>query len=146
MKNREPVTSDRNKSLEELDGQRWGKPEYDSHLVMECHRLRRVPLRSFTVENLRIMIGQSIGLDHLVPLALERLQENPLAEGDFYPGDLLVALLGADAKFWLAHPQMREHLVTITERAISLCAEAPDRDIETLTTAFIEFKKRQTTR
>lgn len=47
---------DRNKSLEQLEGQDWGEPTYDSHLVTECHRLRRVPLREFTTENLRIMI------------------------------------------------------------------------------------------
>ena len=64
-----------NKSLQQLDGQDWGEPAFDSRLVVECHRLRRVPLRDFTVENLRITIGQSIGLEHLVTLVLERLHE-----------------------------------------------------------------------
>src|SRR5436190_23899188 len=94
------VKSDRNKSLQQLEGQDWGNPTSDSYLVTECHRLRRVPLRDFTVEDLRITIGQNIGLEHLVPLALERLQDNPFAEGDYYPGDLLVSLLGAEMRFW----------------------------------------------
>ena len=60
---------DRSKSLEELEGHDWDEPTYDSGLVTECHRLHRVPLCDFTVENLRITIGQIIGLEYLVPLA-----------------------------------------------------------------------------
>jgi len=49
------------RTLEELEGERWGEATYPSHLVNECHRLRTVPLRLFTIENLRIMLGQNIG-------------------------------------------------------------------------------------
>jgi hypothetical protein len=52
----------RRKSLQELERDGWGQPDYDSHLVQTCHRLRRVPLADFTTEDLRIMIGQKIGL------------------------------------------------------------------------------------
>jgi hypothetical protein len=51
---------DRAKSLQELEGHDWGDPSYDSHLVTECHRLHRIPLCDFTVEDLRITIGQNI--------------------------------------------------------------------------------------
>jgi len=70
---------DRSKTLQQLDGTDWGEPTFDSHLVQECHRLHRVPLRDFTVEDLRITIGQDIGLEYLVPLALERLHADPFA-------------------------------------------------------------------
>ena len=83
---------DRSKSLQHLEGQDWGEPTYDSHLVTECHRLRRIPLRDFTAENLRIMIGQQIGLPYLIPLALEMLRGDPFTAGDLYEGDLLAAV------------------------------------------------------
>ncbi len=35
------------------------------------------------------MIGQKIGLDDLIPLALESLEDNILLEGNFYCGNLL---------------------------------------------------------
>lgn len=35
------------------------------------------------------MIGQKIGLDYLIPLVLESLEDNILLEGNFYCGDLL---------------------------------------------------------
>ena len=46
-----------NKSLQELEAKDWGEQAYDSYLVTTIHRLRRVPLREFSVEDLRIMIG-----------------------------------------------------------------------------------------
>ena len=97
------TSPDLDKSLQELEQSDWGEPTYDSHLAPTVHRLRRVPLREFSVEDLRIMIGQSIGLPYLVPLPLEHLRENPLAEGDFYPGDLLKNILTADPTFWRQH-------------------------------------------
>ena len=46
------------------------------------------------------MIGQGFSLEHLVPIALEKLSENPFAEGDYYPGDLLKAVLSIKWDFW----------------------------------------------
>jgi hypothetical protein len=93
------------RTIEELDGDRWGPPEYDSHLVLEAHRLRSVPLGDLTVENLRLLLGQQIGTQWLMPLALVRLNDDPLAEGDLYPGDLLISVLGTDATYWPSHPE-----------------------------------------
>jgi len=139
---------DRSKSLQQLEGEDWGEPTYHSHLVKECHRLRRVPLCDFTVEDLRIMIGQSIGLEYLVPLALERLQADPYAEGDYYPGDLLVNVLRSDARFWRRQPEFGQQLVTITERAIepsrTLPADADETEAGYIAEAYAEFKKGQT--
>jgi hypothetical protein len=139
---------DRNKSLQQLDGEDWGQPTFDSGLVKECHRLHRVPLRNFTVENLRMMIGQDIGLEYLIPLALERLSADPFAEGDCYPCDLLVNTLGADAGFWQGHPELRDELMAISERAISLFPTMPEVATKTVTRAvtraYEDFKRRQT--
>ena len=107
---------DRSKSLQQLDGQDWGKPTYDSRLVTECHRLRRVPLCQFTVEDLRIMIGQHISLEYLMPLALEHLRSDPLAEGDHYSGDLLSAVLRAGRDVWQQHPDWRDEVAGIAQR------------------------------
>src|SRR5258708_12391384 len=90
---------ERNKSLQDLDGQDWGEATFPSYLVRTCHALRRKPLRDFTIEDLHIMIGQNIGLEYLVPLAIERLQRDPFAAGDFYPVDLLVNVLTLESSF-----------------------------------------------
>jgi contact-dependent growth inhibition (CDI) system CdiI-like immunity protein len=81
--------------------------------------LRHVPLREFNSEDLRIMIGQNIGLQYLVPLALERLDRHSLTHGDYYPGDLLASTLRADHNFWRDHVKWRTQLQRIAERTLT---------------------------
>lgn len=94
------------KSLDSLEKTDWGKPTYTSHLVKTVHRLRKVPLNEYTTEDLRTMIGQNIGLDFLIPLAIERLSEYLFAEGDLYEGDLLQAVLNSKSGFWEKNPSL----------------------------------------
>ncbi len=120
-----PSLSDeeRNKSLQELDGHDWGDGGFfPSHLVLTCHALRRKPLRDFTIEDLRIMIGQNFSLDYLVPLAIEHLQHDPFAAGDFYEGDLLASVLKVKSSFWHKRPDLR-HAV---EDIIALIPSFPE--------------------
>lgn len=108
-----------NKTLEQLDGQDWGEPNYPSHLVAECFRLRHVPLKDFTDDDLRRLIGQHMSLDWLVPLALMRLYDEPFA-GDSYDGDLLNAVLSLPDDFWNGHPDLRDSRSVIVIRAMDL--------------------------
>ncbi|MCK0142526.1 contact-dependent growth inhibition system immunity protein [Aliiroseovarius sp. F20344] len=85
------IASLANKTLEEIDGQHWGTPCCASYIEATCASLRKKPLGQFTTEDLRIMIAQDIGAEVLKPFALEVLRQDPLAEGDYYPGDLLEA-------------------------------------------------------
>lgn len=90
-------------SIEQITKEVWGEPSYSSHLVMTCHALRKKPLKDFTVEDLRIMIGQNMNPDLLIPVAIPVLENDICAEGDFYPGDLLNNVLRSDPAYWLAH-------------------------------------------
>ena len=81
-----------------------------SYLIKTCNALRKKQLQDFTTEDLRIMIGQGIGLDFLIPLAIETLKENLFAEGDMYEGDLLKSVLNVDTKFWDDHKDNWEQL------------------------------------
>ena len=91
----------RQKTLENLEKDYWSNPDFDSHLVSRCHELRKVKLDNFTIEDLRMMIGQQIGLDYLIPLALEVLTIDLFAEGDFFEGDLLKNVLSIKTDFWV---------------------------------------------
>ena len=74
------------------------------------HALRSKPIDEFTIEDLRLMIQQQIGLRYLVPIALQHLRKDPLAEGDFYPGDLLAAILRVAGDFWQQKPDLSREL------------------------------------
>jgi hypothetical protein len=112
------------KTLDELEGVCWGEPRYESYLVRTCHHLRTKPIDHFTVEDLRIMISQQIGLPHLIPRALGIVEREPLAEGDFYPGDLLAAVIGA-AEWLHTRPDLLDRVVQVARRAL---ADLSDRD------------------
>src|SRR5262245_24341322 len=104
-----------NATLEELERSNWGEPAYGSQVVTECHRLRRVQLRMLTIENLRILIGQNIGLQFVMPLAVEQLEKNPLAQGDFFPGDLLCSVLRGSPDYWHKNGGARREFAAIAE-------------------------------
>lgn len=106
------MTVDLNKTLQQLDGQDFGKSSDESHLVTTIQQLRNMPLKDFSAEDLRIVIGQNLNLDILIPLALESLKVDILTEGDFYPGDLLKAVLDCDARYWTSH---REQWMTLID-------------------------------
>ena len=105
------------KTLDQLEGVVWGEPTFDSYLVTTCHRLRTKPVDEFSVEDLRIMVGQKIGLTHLVSFAVAALERDPLAEGDHYPGDLLTSMIGA-AEWLQANPKWLVRVIHVAERAL----------------------------
>jgi hypothetical protein len=94
---------DASKSLQELKGKKMESPENETSLTLSVYRLWATPLNSYSVEDLRLMIGQGIELEYLMPLAIEKLTANPLIEGDFYLGDLLFNVLSVECSFWQKH-------------------------------------------
>jgi hypothetical protein len=62
-------------------------------LVIGDRAMRRKPLRDLTDEELRLAISQKMGLRFLMPLAVERLEADPLVTGDMYEGALLGVVL-----------------------------------------------------
>ncbi|MFG2909819.1 contact-dependent growth inhibition system immunity protein [Kitasatospora sp. NPDC048286] len=80
----------RDQSLEKLEGVRWSAPTgSETRLMAAMRELRRKPIGGLTVEGMRLLIRQDAGLAYLLPLAVEVLRVNPLAEGDMHEGDLL---------------------------------------------------------
>jgi len=95
------------KSLQSLEKKDWGTPEdSDSYLVRTVSSLRKVPLQQYSVEDVRIMIGQNEGLDYLVRVAVEILRNDLFAEGDYYPGDLLKNVLNIKPSFWMRNQDL----------------------------------------
>lgn len=88
-------------TIEQIEREVWPDPGPDAgFLVRRCTELRRKPVAEFTVEDLRILLGQEIGVDVLLPLAVRILLRDPLAEGDYYPGDLLSNVLRLPDAAW----------------------------------------------
>ncbi|MEO9338587.1 contact-dependent growth inhibition system immunity protein [Mesorhizobium sp. SB112] len=118
-------------TLEEIDGERWSEPTLDSYVVRACHALRRKPLNTLTDEELRLAVGQGIGLEWLVPRMLQRLAEDPFRPGDFFEGDLLASLAHVPASYWLEHPAEKTALATKIMTAAIADGRLPDMPKET---------------
>jgi hypothetical protein len=123
------------RSLDALDPPPWGQASADAtFLVRRCHELRQEPIDGFTVADLRLMIGQRVGLPQLVPLALNKLQIEPLASGDYFPGDLLSNVLLIDTAFWTANPKLATDLRAALD---AIPVDAPvAQDMDELIAAF----------
>lgn len=93
----------KNKTLESLEKKVWPElSELDKQdwLMVECNTLRKKPLKDFSIENLREMIGQDIGLEFLIPLAIDNLTNDITLKGECYIGDLLNAVLKSETEYW----------------------------------------------
>ncbi|NJB71972.1 hypothetical protein GGR42_002434 [Saonia flava] len=89
------------KSIEQLENDYWNElSEFPTSLVEKCHRYRKIKIGELTNEQLRLLISQHIGTEHIIGIALEKLEQNILTEGDFYEGDLLVSISGLPTEFW----------------------------------------------
>ncbi len=114
----------RYKTLENLEKDNWGSiPDNESYLVTTIHKLRKKPLIEYTIEDLRIMIGQNLGLSYLIPIALEELEKDILAEGDFYEGDLLHNVLESDTNYWKKEKGNWDHIINLCESNLSKLLE-----------------------
>jgi hypothetical protein len=110
---------DEPRTLEQIEGQNWGDPETaPTGMVARCLRLRRTPLKDLAEGDLRLLISQQIGLRTLVPRALQLVSNEPLLEADFYPGDLLCALLRIDKAYWSDSSVELGQLVSIARDVI----------------------------
>jgi len=124
-------------TIEEIEGVREPDPGPDATtLVRRCTALRRKPLSQFTTEDLRIMLGQRIAVPILLPMAVAVLADDPLAEGDFYAGDLLGAVARLPGNDWHGAARQREQLVAVLRRT-PLPDEYLPMDVRRAVAAFI---------
>jgi len=107
---------DLNKTLEQLENDYWKETEFHSSLVKKCHDLRKKPLKEFEIEDFRILIGQNISLEILIPMAIDLLEKEILAEGDYYKGDLLNNVLKCEMKYWEENPKELKRICDTIEK------------------------------
>ena len=109
----------KNKTLESLEKRVWpelSKMDKQDWLIVECNALRKKPIKDFTIENLRQMIEQDIGLEFLIPFAIEELEMDIIARGECYEGDLLNNVLKSDEEFWKSSKENWKEICKLFEK------------------------------
>ena len=83
----------REKSLQELENDYWpDQSEYPSQLVERCHGYRKIILKELQIHQIITLLIQGIGSEFLLPIALEKMQ-NDIAEEDKYDGSSFIVSL-----------------------------------------------------
>ena len=105
------------KSLRDLEKENWvDLDEYPSDLVRRCYQYTKIPISELSIEQLRTLVSQEIGLNHLIKPVLQELEKNILAEGDLYEGDLLSAISSIKIDVWKNHPLELQRLKSMIDR------------------------------
>lgn len=107
---------DRTKTLVQLKREKFRDPAWDFLPFPAGYDLRHKPIQELRAVELWMLIRQGIGLDYLVVLALERLEVEPLLKCRHTEGDLLSAVLWADALVWKRNPHYRDRVTKIWRR------------------------------
>ena len=130
-------------TLEEIENDFRGNPPKDStSLIANCYYIRKKDLAEFTIEDYRLLIGQNISLETLIPRALTLLKYDFFAEGDYYEGDLLKSVLSSDSSFWEKHSDLKNDLINLFESNIKYLEEFDTTDVikKDLYNSFEQFK------
>ena len=101
----------RQKSLGNLEPKyRSEFKQEESSITKRFNKLIELPLEDYTIDDVRFMIIQETGLPYLITLAIEVLQNNLFAEGNYYEGDLLSSVLKIKPENW---NQNKDHWLEI---------------------------------
>jgi hypothetical protein len=119
----------RDKTLEEIENYYWNDISFETDLIEKCYAYRKIPIKSMSTENIRLLLGQNIGNKVLIPEAIEKLKENILEDGDLFEGDLLVSVLRSERSYWIQKSDQYEMMKKILESNESIFAESDPGDI-----------------
>jgi hypothetical protein len=113
-------------TLDNLEKTSREEPDFGDNRSQKIYALRQTPLNQFSPEDIRLLVAEGISLPYLIPLAIEKLNKNLFAEGDYYPGDLLQSVLQVDLNFWLTNRPFWQY---IHQLIINNSFELEDRGI-----------------
>jgi hypothetical protein len=97
-----------NMKIESLDPTLSLRSDLGSGVSDRAKSLLERELEELGPGDIAFCVRQSIALPHVTPIALKFASRQPLAETEFYDGDLLMSLLEAAARKALTEPQLRE--------------------------------------
>ena len=125
--------TDFSQSLEELTGIDAGNPEEaPTYLVEAIIRSWKKPLKELSDEDIGRLVVQHDGYPYVLDLVWPKLENNPLFDGGYYPGDVLSNLVRADPKIWTERPEYKARLEALYREALARPADENSAFRETL--------------
>lgn len=88
------------KSIAELENIECTDCGLDSYVVRTSINALKKPLNQLSIEEVRLLITQKLGVKYLLPVAVGALENDLFQEVKYYDGDLLNAVLHLPMSFW----------------------------------------------
>lgn len=111
---------DPTKTLEDLTGLRAGDPDVaETPLIEWVMRSWRKPLCDLSDDEIGRLVVQRDGFPYILDLVWPKLENNPLLDGGYYPGDILSSLIRCEPQVWAARPHYRAKLTSLYQRALN---------------------------
>ena len=106
-------------SLEQLTGRDAGDPDdAPTHMVQTIIRSWKKPLDRLSNEEIGRLVVQHDGYPYVLDLVWPKLENDPLFEGGYYPGDVLSNLVRAGPEIWADRPEYKARLEGLYRRAL----------------------------
>ncbi len=91
------------------------KKKNSSSVQLRTYELYFKELSEFSLDDLRFMIIQEVGIEYLIEKALGYLKEDILLEANYYEGDLLSSLLKLPSDTWNTNKKEYKELKELIE-------------------------------
>ena len=107
----------REKSIQELENDFWpDQKEYPTGLVERCHRYRKIKIKDLQIHQIITLLIQDIGSDYLMPLVLERMDNDISEEDDFDGSSFLESIDFFSDEIFKRNPEMYKATLELLER------------------------------
>jgi len=70
----------------------WVEPDWDSGLIERCRNAWSKPLRDLTNQELATLLRQRFAVEHILPIASQRVQDGFDDDTEIYDGELESAI------------------------------------------------------
>ncbi|PZR23508.1 MAG: hypothetical protein DI535_23800 [Citrobacter freundii] len=112
------------RSIEQLQYNGRDEAGSPAGVAARFHQFVRVPVKDLSIEQIRLLLSQDVGTIFLLDKTLQLLETDILADGDFYPGDLLSAALNINRIYWDSKPELAARLSVLLGQKSSLIRDA----------------------
>ena len=91
MESKVYVASDDTISVADIVGP-WVEPDWESGLIKRCRQAWSTPLRDLSREELATLLRQRIAVEHILPIARQRVESGIDDDTEMYDGELEAAI------------------------------------------------------
>ena len=79
-------------------------------MIDQVHRLRIIQIERLEPKEIRLLIGQEVGLKYLIPVAFDILRDDLFIDTELFEGDLLQNVIKVDIDFWDNNNELKNEL------------------------------------